>query len=633
MSSRAAVLILVPWLLGQVSCVRPATQLVVVVDTDLEAGTQYRCIGVRVSAIDDDGAGTREFFSVPEDVEPPFSFGITPPDGDPSGRVEVAVEALRTCTEPSSTDRVVRRAVRTGFLRHQSLRLPMFLSRGCGDGCLVTETCPAMGSMCTSIPTIEPSDLSPATRGSELEDAGRTDAAASATPRITTFDTSLSPSLDASDLSGLSVSLSADGMTLVVGAPSEDGSGTGIDPPVDEAASESGAAYVYRRSGDSWLLEATLKADNTGMGDQFGNSLAVSADGATVVVAAYTESGGMPGVNPVSDEGAYASGAAYVFTRTSGVWRQQARLKASNPGMDDSFGTTVAISGDGDAVAIGAYGEDGAGEGIDPPADEALFGSGAVYVYRRSAGLWAFEAYVKAVTPSLADAFGCTVALDATGATLAVGARQEDGSGLGVGPVRDEAAESSGAAYVYRRSEGSWAFDTYIKPSNTSALDGFGYSLALSADGRVLAVGAPREAGSGSGVDPASDESLGGSGAAYVYRFDGAEWSFESYLKAWSPGSEDQHGWAVALSADGSTVAVGSRFEDGSGFGVGPAVDEAAADTGSVHVYRHVAGIWTFEAYVKASEPTDSFGVAVALDGDGGTLAVGTSAGSTYLYR
>ncbi len=105
------------------------------------------------------------------------------------------------------------------------------------------------------------------------------------------------------------------------------------------------------RSGNTWSQQAYLKASNTGAGDQFGLSVAVSGD-TLVVGAAYEDSnatgvGGEQGNNSASD-----AGAAYVFVRSGNTWSQQAYLKASNTGADDLFGCSVAVFGD--TLVVGA---------------------------------------------------------------------------------------------------------------------------------------------------------------------------------------------------------------------------------------------------------------------------------------
>jgi hypothetical protein len=137
-----------------------------------------------------------------------------------------------------------------------------------------------------------------------------------------------------------------------------------------------------------------------------------------------------------------------VFTRTNGVWSQQAYVKASNTGGNDLFGRSVALSGD--RLAVGADGEDSPATGVNgDQTDDSAFESGAVYVFMRTNGVWSQQAYVKASNTGGSDVFGASVALD--GDTLAIGAVREDSGATGVnGDQADNSAADSGAVYVYR---------------------------------------------------------------------------------------------------------------------------------------------------------------------------------------
>ena len=199
---------------------------------------------------------------------------------------------------------------------------------------------------------------------------------------------------EASDSTGYAA-LSLSGDTIALGAYREDSAATGIDgDPLDNSAADSGAVYVFRRTGDVWSQEAYLKASNTGARDWFGWS--VSLDGSTLAVGAAGEDSRATGVGgDESDNGAADSGAVYVFRRTADVWSQEAYLKASNTDPLDSFGRSV--SADGDALAVGAYFESSAARGVNGDQDNNLrTGSGAAYVFRRTADVWMQEAYLKA---------------------------------------------------------------------------------------------------------------------------------------------------------------------------------------------------------------------------------------------
>ena len=256
----------------------------------------------------------------------------------------------------------------------------------------------------------------------------------------------------AADWFGYSVALSGD--TVVVGAYVEDSGTTGVNSTPNESAGGSGAAYIFVRNAGVWAQQAYLKpaaVGTTQSGDRFGCSVAVSGD--TVVVGAQLEDSSTTGVNSAADESTTDSGAAYVFVRNTGVWTQQAYLKPAAIGTTqagDRFGWSVALSGG--TVVVGAFWEDSSTTGVNSTADESAAASGAAYVFVRSAGLWAQQAYLKPAavgTTQANDNFGWSVAL--SGDTVVVGAYLEDGSTTGVNstPVENGASFDSGAAYTF----------------------------------------------------------------------------------------------------------------------------------------------------------------------------------------
>jgi hypothetical protein len=276
-------------------------------------------------------------------------------------------------------------------------------------------------------------------------------------------------------------SVAVDGDTVVVGAPLEDSSSTGVGGLDNDSASDSGAAYVFIRTGTTWTQQAYVKASNTGAGDQFGSSVAV--DGDTVVVGAPLEDSNSTGVGGAVNDSASDSGAAYVFIRTGTTWTEQAYVKASNTGASDRFGYSVAV--DGDTVVVGALLEDSnsTGGGLDNSASD----SGAAYVFTRTGTTWTEQAYLKASNTGAGDDFGYSVAVD--GDTVVVGALLEDSNSTGGG--LDNSASDSGAAYVFTRTGTTWTQQAYLKASNTGAGDYFGSSVAVSGD--TVVVGALAE--------------------------------------------------------------------------------------------------------------------------------------------
>ena len=415
------------------------------------------------------------------------------------------------------------------------------------------------------------------------------------------------PAAGAGDFFGFALALSADGSALAVGASREDSSHTGAFAPADDGyqaaldsngqldsrgfcdffaeinSCNSGAVTVYRRSNEGrWAVEAFVKAPAAGAGDFFGDALALSADGSALAVGAPFDDSASTGAfapggegyqTALDSDGAGNSGAAYVYRRSNeGRWAVEAFVKAPATGVGDFFGDALALFADGSALAVGAPFEDSAASGVFAPGDPGYqaaldsdgrldsggfcdffaeinsCGSGAVTVYRRSnEGRWAVEAFVKAPAAGAFDFFGGTLALSADGSALAVGARGEDSSHTGAFAPADTDYQAaldsngqldsrgfcdffaeinscnSGAVTVYRRSnEGRWAVEAFVKAPAGGVRDNFGSALALSADGSALAAGASGEDGPGlerpvGGASADIEDPVPGSGAAYLY--------------------------------------------------------------------------------------------------------------------
>jgi hypothetical protein len=397
------------------------------------------------------------------------------------------------------------------------------------------------------------------------------------------------------DQFGVRVALSGDGNTLAVSANFEDSAATGVttgspnNTITGDAAANSGAVYVFTRSGTTWSQQAYVKASNTGAGDGFGFAVALSGDGNTLAVGAHFEDSAATGINgDQTDNTATDSGAVYLFTRGGTTWSQQAYVKASNTGATDNFGWAVALSGDGNTLAVGARAEDSAATGIGgDQASNAASNSGAAYVFTRSGTTWSQQAYVKASNTGAGDEFGIAVALSGDGNTLAVGAIFEDSAATGIGGNQaDNTATDSGAAYVFTRGA-AWSQQAYVKASNTDAGDVFGDAAALSGDGNTLAVGARFEDSPATGIGGnQANNTATDSGAVYVFTRGGAAWSQQAYVKASNTGAADQFGWAVALSGDGNTLAVGAFSEDSPATGIGgDQADNSAQQAGAVYLY------------------------------------------------
>ncbi|MCA9249557.1 MAG: FG-GAP repeat protein, partial [Phycisphaerales bacterium] len=255
------------------------------------------------------------------------------------------------------------------------------------------------------------------------------------------------------DFFGRSVSIS--GNTAVVGAPGNDFGGPG-----------SGLAYVFREVAGVWQYVNYLSAPDAVSGDFFGDSVALSGD--TVVIGADRD-----------DDSGGSSGSAYVFREVAGVWQQLAKLTAADAAANDSFGFSVALSGD--TAVIGALGDDDGGSG-----------SGSAYVFREVAGVWQQLAKLTAADAAEFDSFGYSVAL--SGDTAVIGASGDD---------------DGGSAYVFREViAGVWQQSANLTATDAGTNDSFGRSVALSGDTAVIGADRDDDGGTDSGSAYVFDVSL-----------------------------------------------------------------------------------------------------------------------------
>ncbi|HMG21222.1 MAG TPA: integrin [Kofleriaceae bacterium] len=368
---------------------------------------------------------------------------------------------------------------------------------------------------------------------------------------------------------GWSVALSGD--TLAVSAIGEDSAATGSGGNQgDNTQAFAGAVYVFVRAAGQWTQQAYLKASNTGAGDGFGVSVAVSGD--TLAVGAPSEDSSATGINPgggaQASDGAPEAGAVYVFVRGGSTWVQQAYVKPSITGSGNAFGSSVALSGD--TLAAGAPGE----------ASRA----GAVYVFARTGATWTQQARLAASNAQAEDNLGSAVALSGDG--LAAAAPGEASAATGVdGNQLDNSAAEAGAVYVFARQGATWTQQAYLKSSNTRAMMRFGRSLAMSGD--AIAVGADRETSLSSGVGgDQGDDGANNAGAAYVFARDTGAWQQRAYVKASNTGAQDRFGCAVALSDD--TLAIGALTEASMATGVNGngQNDNTTSSSGAMYVFR-----------------------------------------------
>jgi len=392
--------------------------------------------------------------------------------------------------------------------------------------------------------------------------------------------------------------IAATGDTLVVGSPEESSASRGVNgDQMSTGAAGAGAVYVFKRTEGGWSQQAYLKASNTRALAHFGAAVAI--DGDTIVVGSPGESSAATGVG--GDQGnttAPEAGAVYIFTRVGNVWTQSAYVKPAFTTAYALFGAAVAISGN--TIGVGAPRECGAATGVNGDATSVprIF-TGAAYVFTRTAGVVAQQAYVKASYLHDDDRFGSAIALE--GDTLVVGAPNQPSSGA---DETDASTANAGAVYVFGRA-GSWAQHAFVKAPSVFAKSYFGSILSLSSN--TLAV-------------------AGYSGnrmTAYVLARTGIDWAHVAPAVPSSYAGPTVRVTSLALSGD--TMLIGARDEGSAATRVGGLAlgGGIQAESGAAYLMKRSAGVWTESVYVKASNTAAGahFGATTALGGS--TLFVG----------
>jgi DNA-binding beta-propeller fold protein YncE len=349
---------------------------------------------------------------------------------------------------------------------------------------------------------------------------------------------------------GASVALSSDGNTALIGGP-----GDGL-----------GAAWVFTRSGSTWTQQGGKLTGAGEVGEAFigfGASVALSSDGNTALI-------GGPGDNK-------NLGAAWVFTRSGPVWAQQgSKLTGEGACVASRFGSSVALSSDGNTALIGGPPDNG--------------GTGAAWAFTRSGVVWTQQgSKLTGTGASGAARFGSSVALSSDANTALIGGPLDNGE--------------TGAAWVFTRSGTVWAQQgsKLTGSAGSGAIPPqFGESVALSSDGNTALVGGPFD--------------NNGSGAAWVFTRSGAVWSQQGSKLTGTGGVGifDEFGLSVALSSDGGTALIGGPLDNG--------------EAGAAWVFTRSGSTWTQQGS-KVTEAGASgaaqFGSSVALSSSATTALIG----------
>ncbi|WP_108812117.1 FG-GAP repeat protein [Sphingorhabdus sp. Alg231-15] len=282
----------------------------------------------------------------------------------------------------------------------------------------------------------------------------------------------------------------------------------------DQNGDNSGAAYVFTRSGTTWSQQMKLTAADGAEGDAFGQSIALSGD--TLVIGA-----------PHDDDKGNGSGSVYVFTRSGTTWNRQAKLTAADGADGDLFGISVALSHN--TILVGA-----------DLNDEKAIDAGAAYVFVRSGDSWRQQAKLTAADGAQTDIFGVRVALSDD--TALISARRDDDEAMGV---------DAGSAYIFKRTGNIWRQHAKLTAPDGKADDRFGRDVGLSGD--MALIGAMHR-----------DDQGDNSGSAYVFKRTGNSWNFQTKLTAADGAAGDLFGWSVALSENAALIAATRNDDKGS---------------------------------------------------------------------
>jgi hypothetical protein len=390
--------------------------------------------------------------------------------------------------------------------------------------------------------------------------------------KLTAPSTGAGAEIGGGELGG-SAAISADGSTALVGAFDD--------------ASGAGAAYVFTRSGATWVLQAKLTAPTSGASRavgtdvEFGGAVALSADGSTAMIGGFGDNGD--------------NGAAWVYIRGTTGWSVQQKLVAPTTGTDHE----VAPGEFGSRISLNAAGTTALIAGVE---DNAF--TGAAWIYTRPSATvttWTEQHKLAAPTSGAdrevgAGDFGSATWLSPDGLTAVIGGDGDSGS--------------VGAAWVYADAGGTWTEQTKLVPPTTGPDAGlgtptFGSAVSLSADAGTALIGAQ------------SDSQRG---AAWVFtRTTATTWSERAKLTAPTSGAAAEIGQgflgaSVALSADATTAVVGAPFDDSA--------------VGAVYLFAGSGGTWALHGKLTAPAGSDAevgsavFGDRLALSGDTTTLLV-----------
>lgn len=377
----------------------------------------------------------------------------------------------------------------------------------------------------------------------------------------------------ASDRYGYSVGIS--GSYAIVGAPRESHDTSGGNYLLT-----AGSAYILEKIGGNWIEVQKLVASDRAAGDHFGSSVDIS--GNIAIISSPSEDEDVTGGNSIQ-----STGSAYIFERTTGVWTETQKIVATDRGINDKFGYSVAISGD--YAIVGAN-----NDGHDTTGGNHLANSGSAYIFKNTGGVWTEVQKIIASDRGAFDIFGTTV--DISGDYAIVGAELENHDTLG-----SNSLYNSGSAYIFKNDGTSWFEVQKVVASDRDRNDKFGHSVAISRDYALIgALGESHDTTGGNYIEQ--------SGSAYIFKNNGSSWNEVQKLVASDRGDSDSFGKSVALSGDYAIISAIGESHDNTG-------GNTLQFSGSAYIFKNNAGTWTERQKIVASDRDvyDRFGHAVDI--------------------
>ncbi len=341
-----------------------------------------------------------------------------------------------------------------------------------------------------------------------------------------------------------------------------------------------GCAYIFDFDGNNWIQTQKIIAVNGSFSNRFGISVSLSGNRALI--------GASNQVNFSNNIG-FNGGAAYIFDFDGDNWTQTRKIMATDGAAGDRFGFSVSLSGN--RALVGAFLNDG-----------HIISSGSAYIFNFNGTIWTQTTKIIALDGETGDDFGNSVSL--SGNRALIGAQRDNDHGF-----------FSGSAYIFDFDGSNWSLTNKITALDGEASDQFGGSVSLSGNRALIGAqgdvdGNPRP------------------GSAYIFDFDGTNWTQATKIIAPDGESGDEFGVSVSLS--GNRALIGAGLDDDNGF-----------NAGAAYIFNFDGINWTQTTKITAidGESSDSFGGSVSMSGNRVLIGAtgeddrGSNSGSAYIFN